>query len=46
MLYNRINLNGVDYMYDIICNPVSGKGSSLAALEKVENILKAGNMCI
>lgn len=31
-------------MYDIICNPVSGKGSSLAALEKVENILKAGNI--
>ena len=26
-------------MYDIICNPVSGKGSSLAALKKIENVL-------
>ena len=31
-------------MYDIICNPVSGKGSSLAALKKVEAILTSKNI--
>ena len=31
-------------MYDIICNPVSGKGSSLAALKQVEEMLTARNI--
>ena len=31
-------------MYDILINPISGKGKSLAALEKVERILKGRNI--